>query len=241
MFNSRAPQRQIKAAILNWQNSLDKKIYRTKIKIVIQKWLLAISCGTIFLAGCNLEPPVVDSKAAVLQLPASTENIWARSLPDEAFASLSHLPQLNDIDFEAGWGDSNSPVRFSDVGLAVLVSLNLPNLNTLLFGYCTNITDTSLTYVTRLKTVTFLGFIACPRITDNGLQTLVVMTNLVKLDLRGCTNITDKGLDYLAEKSNWQRIELGGCLQVTFDAVTNLQKRFPSAQIKKDEKEWSYH
>jgi hypothetical protein len=59
--------------------------------------------------------------------------------------------------------------------------------------------------------------------------------------LRGCTNITDKGLDYLAEKSNWQRIELGGCLQVTFDAVTNLQKRFPSAQIKKDEKEWSYH
>src|ERR1700683_3021331 len=179
----------------------------------ITKKCLAVFCGGILLAACNKEPPYVDSKEAVLQLPTSTQNIWARSLRDEDFASLSHLQQLSDIDFYAGWRDANAPVRFSDAGLATLVSLGLPHLDTLLFGYCTNVTDASLTYLIKLKTVTFLGFIACPHITDIGLQTLAKMPNLTELDLRGCTNITDKGLDYLARKSNWQRIELGGCSQ----------------------------
>ena len=204
------------------------------------RWYLAAFCVGMLLAGCNKEPPFVDSKEAILRLPASTENIWARVLRDEDLASLSHLPQLSDIDFDAGWKDANAPVRFSDAGLATLASLELPHLTTLFFGHCTNVTDASLVYVVKMKAVTFLGLIACPRITDAGLQTLADMPNLTELDLRGCTNITDKGLQYLETKSNWQRIELGGCTQVSFEAVTNLQQRFPNARIKRDDQEWSY-
>jgi len=203
-------------------------------------WYLAAVCAGIMLVGCNKEPPFVDTNEAVLRLPASTEDIWARSLRDEDFASLSHLPQLSDIDFDAGWKDSSAPVRFSDAGLAVLASLELPNLTTIIFGHCTNVTDASLTIITKLKTVTFLGLIACPRITDAGLRTLADMPSLTELDLRGCTNISDKGLEYLATKSNWQRIELGGCTHVSFEAVASLQHRFPNARIKRDDQEWSY-
>jgi hypothetical protein len=204
------------------------------------KWFVVIFCATILFAGCNKEPPFVDSKEAVLRLPTSTQNIWARSLRDEDFASLSHLQELSDIDFYAGWKDPDAPVRFSDAGLATLANLDLPRLNTVVFGRCTNVTDASLIYIAKLKNVTGLALVACPRITDAGLQTLAVMPSLTELSLRGCTNITDKGLEYLATKSNWQRIEFGGCPRVTFEAVTNLQQHFPNAKIKKDDQEWSY-
>jgi hypothetical protein len=209
-------------------------------KMQNMRWCLATLCVGILLAGCNKEPPFVESKEAVLRLPASTENIWARSLRDEDLASLSHLPQVSDIDFVAGWKDASAPVRFSDAGLATLASLELPHLTTLFIGHCTNVTDASLAYIGKMKAVTFLGLIACPRITDVGLQTLADMPNLTELDLRGCTNITDKGLQYLETKSNWQRIEFGGCTQVSFESVAKLQQHFPNAKIKRDDQEWSY-
>jgi hypothetical protein len=204
------------------------------------KWFLPVICGTVLLASCSPQPPYVDSKDAVLRLPTSTEDIDARGLRDEDFASLSHLPQLSDLDFYAGWKNVSDPVRFSDRGLATLATLDLPKLDTVIFGHCTNITDASLTYIIKLRHVKWLGLIACPRITDSGLQTLTTMSNLMGLDLRGCTNITDKGLEYLAAKNNWQQIEFGGCQQVSLQAVANLQQRFPNAKIKKDEWEWSY-
>jgi hypothetical protein len=203
----------------------------------IVKWFGAISCVGILLAGCGKWPPITNNKEDILRLPVSTKTIRARFLHDEDFASLSHLPQLEDISFS---GYKAGPVNFSDKGLATLVSLELPHLETLFIDHCTSVTDSSLIIISRLKTVTFLGLVACPRITDTGLRTLATMPNLTELDLRGCINITDKGLEYLAVKSNWQRIEFGGCSQVTFEAVTNLQRHFPNAKIKKDEKEWSY-
>jgi hypothetical protein len=204
------------------------------------KWFLAIVCVVVFFAGCSPQPPYVDSKEAVLQLPTSTEDITARGLPDDGFAALGHLPQLNDLDFFGGWKNPNANPTFTDAGLATLATLDLSKLDTLYFGHCTNVTDASLVYIIKLKHLTQLGLVACPRITDVGLQTLTTMPNLTQLDLRGCTNITDKGLEILAAKNNWQRLEFGGCLQVSLQAVTNLQQQFPNAKIKKDELEWSY-
>ena len=201
----------------------------------------AIFCIGALLAACTKEPPFVDTNKAVLRLPDSTENIWARSLRDQDFASLGHLSHLKDIDFDAGWKDPNAPVRFSDAGLAILASLTLPHLDTVFFGHCANITDASLVHITKMKHVTFLAFVACPGITDDGLQTLASMPSLTELDLRACPNITDRGLEYLAKKDNWRRIEFGGCPQVSFEAVTNLEQHFPKARIKKDEEEWSNH
>jgi hypothetical protein len=204
------------------------------------RWHLAAFCFGILLAGCNHEPPWIDSKKAVLRLPASTEDIWARCLRDDDFASLSHLSQLGRIDFVAGYGNPYTPpVRFSDAGLATLASLELPHLTMLLFGHCTNVTDASLTCIVKMKTVTYLAFIACPRITDAGLRTLAGMPNLTDLDLRGCKNITDKGLQYLETKSNWHRIYFGGCTRVSFEAVARLQQLFPNARIERDDHEWS--
>jgi hypothetical protein len=188
---------------------------------------LLVLCMVTLLAGCNKMPPIVNTKEDVLRLPTSTEFIRARSLRDEDFTSLSHLPQLIDLDFYGGYKVCSA--RFSDDGLAVLSSLELPRLDSLHFGYCTNITDASLIQIVKLKTVTQLGIVACPHITDGGLRTLATMPNLTELDLRGCTNITDRGLEYLAAKTNWQTIMFGGCARVTFEAVTNLQHRFPHA------------
>ena len=204
------------------------------------KWFLTVFCLAILFASCSPQPPYVDSKKAVLQLPTSTEDVVARQLPDDGFAALGHLPQLSDLDFYGGWKGENASPRFTDAGLATLAALDLPKLNTLFFGHCTNVTDASLVYIVKLKHVTLLGLVACPRITDAGLQTLATMSNLTELDLRGCTNITDTGLKILAAKTNWRRLEFGGCPHVSFQAVTNLQQRFPNARIKKDEWEWSY-
>lgn len=201
------------------------------------RWILAVACLGILLVGCGKWPPVTDNKEDIQSLPASTESIRARALHDSDFASLSHLPQLRDLDLYGGYADCQA--NFSDLGLAMLASLELPHLETVYFGHCTNVTDTSLDYIIKLKTVTSLGLVACPRITDVGLQRLVSMPSLLELDLRGCTNITDKGLEVLSAKNNWRRISLGGCTQVTLEAVTNLQQRFPNAKIKRDDQEWS--
>ena len=202
-------------------------------------WIIAGLCGALLLVGCGKWPPVTNTAKDVLRLPVTTVNIRARALHDEDYESLRHLQQLEYLDLYGGWKVVDA--GFSDRGLATLASLNLPHLETVFFGYCTNVTDASLVHILMLKTVTFLGFVACPGITDEGLKRLTGMESLRELDLRACPNITDKGLEYLAAHSNWQRIEFGGCPRVTAEAVEALQHKFPSAHIKKDDVEWSYH
>ena len=201
-------------------------------------WVPTVVCGALLLAGCGKWPPVTNTAQDVLRLPDSTVNIRARAFRDEDFGSLRHLQQLRYLDLYGGWKVVDA--GFSDRGLAILASLNLPQLETVFFGYCTNITDASLVHILKLKTVTFLGFVACPGITDSGLRALAEMNGLRELDLRGCPNITDKGLEYLAVKANWQRIEFGGCPRLTLDAVAKLQRKFPNARIKKDDQELGY-
>jgi len=201
--------------------------------------LPAVLCAALLLTGCGKWPPVTRSARDVLALPASTQEIRARFLGDDDFASLSHLPQLRHLDFHGGY--ARGLPGFTDKGLATLASLDLPHLQHVSFGHCSNITDASLPHILKLKPVTALQLLACPGITDAGLQTLAGMTNLTYLDLRGCPNITDKGLAHLAAKTNWRHLSFGGCPQVTPAAVAELQRRFPGANIVKDDEEWSYH
>ena len=203
-----------------------------------QKWIQLAIYGALLLAGCGKWPPVTDSAKDVLRLPESTVNIRARALHDADYESLRHLQQLEYLDLYGGWKVVDA--GFSDRGLATLASLNLPRLDTVFFGYCTNVTDASLVHILKMKTVTFLGFVACSGITDTGLRSLAGMESLRELDLRGCPNVTDKGLEYLVAHTNWQRIEFGGCARVTPEAVEALRRKFPSAHIKKDDVEWSY-
>lgn len=190
-------------------------------------------CGALLLVGCGKWPPVTNTARDVLRLPESTVSIRARALRGEDYESLRHLQQLERLDLYGGWKASDA--GFSDRGLETLAALNLPRLNTVLFGNCTNVTDASIIHIRKLKTVYFLVFVSCPGITDNGLRSLAEMESLRNLDLIACPNITDKGLEYLAAHSHWQRIEFAGSPRVTAAAVEALQQKFPTAYIKKDE------
>jgi hypothetical protein len=184
-------------------------------------------------------PPIVDSKKDIFALPPSTVSVRARGLHDEDIPTLSHLPLLKHLDFGAGRKALDAPI--TDKGLAYLAALNLARLDTLMLGYCTNITDAGLAEIVKIRSVTLLSLEVCSRITDTGLSSFLAMTNLTGLDLRGCVGITDKGLDYLTGKTNWQTIMLGGCPNVSLEAVNRLQRALPKAKVEKDEREWRFH
>jgi hypothetical protein len=228
------------------------------------KILFGLQCLLALLVACGPYSPIVDSKKDVQRLAPSEEVIRCRGLSDEDIPSLTHLPRLKQLYF--GAGHLAGPAKITDKGLARLAQLDLPRLENLSLGYCSNITDrglldvstmqtltmlslsfcpkitdTGLAYVSRMKKLNWLHLAVCPQITDAGLPTLLAMTNLIALDLRGCPAITDRGLEHLAAKTNWQVIMLGGCPNVTVEAVERLQRALPNARVKKDEKEWSHH
>jgi hypothetical protein len=199
-----------------------------------------VTLGTsLLLCGCGSWPPIVESKRDITRLSSTKASVRARGLHDSDIAALAHLRQLRLLDFHGGHAVKTAPI--TDEGLARLAEVDLPKLEILTFGYCTNITDTGLSHIGRMHTVTWLSFMACPQVSDTGLQHLLMMKSLTGLDLRGCPGITDRGLEILATKTNWQTILLGGCSNVSAAGVARLQATVPKARVTKDEKEWSYH
>ena len=184
-------------------------------------------------------PPIVEFKRDIVALPTSTVSVRVRGLHDSDILALSHLPLLKHLDFAGGWKAAAASI--TDEGLAHLASLDLQRLDSLLLGYCTNITDAGLPQIAKMHSLTWLSLEVCPHITDAGLASLLTMNNLTGLDLRGCIGITDAGLERLAAKTNWETIMLGGCPNVTANAVSKLQRALPKAKIAKDEREWSFH
>lgn len=191
------------------------------------------------VAGCGTWPPIVASKRDIERLSPSTPSIRARALSDADIPALARLQQLRILDF--GGGHAVTSANITDRGLADLAALRLPLLETLTFGYTTNITDTGLVQIARMQSVKWLSLMVCQSVTDAGLPPLLSMTNLTALDLRGCTGITDSGLLHLARKTNWETIMFGGCPNVSTGAVAALQRALPGASVKKDDLEWSYH
>ena len=195
--------------------------------------------ASLLLSGCGHWPPIVDTKRDIQRLPASAPSIRARGLRDSDIPSLARLHELRILDFSGG--NAVMATSITDSGLAHLANLDLPHLEIFTLGYCGGITDAGLAHVGQMQTVTWLGLTACPQITDAGLPHLLTMRSLSGLDLRGCGGITDNGLQCLVVKTNWKTIMLGGCSNVTAAGVSRLQGALPNADVKKDEKEWSYH
>jgi len=225
---------------------------------------ITVCAALIAGSGCGKYSPVVDSKKDVERLAVSEPIVRARTLPDEDIASLARLRQLEQLDFDSGYASYEA--KITDNGLIRLAQLNLPRLKSLSLGHCSNITDRGLFAVSRMQTLTdlmlwycpeitdaglehvskmpklkWLSLMGCPHVTDAGMPALLAMTNLTAVDLRGCPAITDSGLEHLGAKTNWQTIMLGGCSNVTVEAVLRLQRALPNADIKKDEREWSWH
>ena len=195
--------------------------------------------ASLLLSGCGHWPPIVDTKRDIERLRASEPSVRARGLRDSDIPSLARLRELRVLDFS---GDNAvMAASITDKGLAHLARLDLPHLDTLTLGYCGSITDAGLAHVGQMQTVSWLGLTACPQITDAALPHLLTMRGLSGRDLRGCAGITDSGLQCLVVKTNWKTIMLGGCSNVTAEGVARLQAALPNAEVKKDEKEWSYH
>lgn len=195
--------------------------------------------ASLLLCGCGRWPPIVESKRDITRLSSTEPSVRARGLHDSDIAALAHLRQLRLLDFHGGHAVKTAPI--TDEGLAQLAEVDLPKLEILTFGYCTNITDTGLAHIGGMHTVTWLSFMACPQVTDKGLPHLLTMERVTGLDLRGCSGITDRGLEILSTKTNWQTILLGGCPNISAEGVARLQAALPKARVTKDEKEWSYH
>ena len=196
-------------------------------------------CCVLLLTGCGSNPPSPGSASAIRRLSSTTTSIGARGLSDDDIPALDRLHHLRQMHFSRGRGVGLA--KITDQGLARLATLKGLPVEILDLGYCDNITDMGVVHVAKMNSVTWLSLRVCPRITDAALTPLLSMTNLTGLDLRGCSGITDNGLEHLSTKTNWRTIMLGGCPNVTFQAVDKLQRALPAADVKKDEKEWSYH
>jgi hypothetical protein len=151
---------------------------------------------------------------------------------------LKRLRHLEFLDFTSGFARNDITTGFkeweapiTDVGLASLAELDLPELETLHLGHCDNITDRGLVHLGKIDSLTWLSLQDCPQISDDGLSHLTILKNLTGLDLRGCEGITDRGLDELKSKKNWQQILLGRCPNVTEAGIAELRAELPNTQI----------
>jgi hypothetical protein len=201
------------------------------------EYTLVVSC--FLLAACGKYPPNASSSAQIDRLPSSTPSARTRELRDEDVGNLARLKNLRMLFFSDGW--KRFPSRITDRGVATLAKLDLPNLETLDFGYCDHITDAAFTHVATMRQVSDLQLRACHGITDAALHHIATMVWLKRLDVRGCKGITDAGLEALSSLTNLSELHLGGCVHVTPDGVARVQSRLPRTRVVKDEREWALH
>ena len=95
------------------------------------------------------------------------------------------------------------------------------------FSGCTSLTNTSLTYLTRLKLVKILCLDNCIHINDQGLKTLLpIIEQLEVLSLANCIHISDNGLEDLGKASVMLTIfNVSNCPDVTHNMLILFAKR----------------
>ena len=182
--------------------------------------------------------PSIESKSDFQMRDKSITQINVRSLPDNDIKLLSKFNELKLINFTSGWGATEE--KITDSGLSILSELQLPKLEHLSLGYCSNISDKGLKYIAEIKTLKMLLLMSCEKITDEGIKNLTLLKNLEYLDLRGCNGITDESIKYFSEMISLKNLVLDGCKNISKNAVEKLQEILPDCNIKKNDKEWSY-
>lgn len=167
----------------------------------------------------------------------SLTSLSVRSLSDSEFNQIVKFKKLNYLDFTRGCGIEEA--KITDAGLKNIWQLDLPNLEWLMLGYCTRITDAGMQYVAEMKRLKHLSLMGCRQITDNGLEKIMSLTTLEYLDVRGCRNITDRGLLSLANMKSLKEILLGGCNNITPQGIEKALLLLPGCKIEKNDAEWA--
>jgi hypothetical protein len=154
--------------------------------------------------------------------------------------------------------DRNRTNVVTGAWLRFLEKKKFPNLNSLCFNWCINITDASLVEVIqRYLNLQTLNLDGCGNITDasvmevarecSNLQTLSLSgsnitdasvmevarrcSNLQTLNLRYCMNITDTSVMEVARRcSNLRTLNLGACSKITDASVMELARRCSKLQ-----------
>ncbi len=210
-------------------------------RLILKMWIWVLwSCGitsAAVIAGVLIYVPWHESKYSnIIERPSdlnkrdsSLKSLHARSLSDDDLILLKKFENLNYLDFYFGWGVGEA--KLSDNGLKIISELNLTKLEWLMLGYCKKITDNSLQYVAKIKTLKHLSLASCPQISDTGLANLATSVNLETLDLSNCTGVTDRGLGYLHQMHGLKEISLSGCLNITREGVQELRKALPNCKV----------
>ena len=131
-------------------------------------------------------------------------DVSATFLPDEAFASLTHLKTLT---------------MFSCTPTTDEAFTHLSNLTTLIIDLCNHITGSGFEHLRNLRTLVMRR---ANRVTDESFRHL---PHLTELDATGCTQLSDEAFKPLKHLVN---LNLSNCAQKTltddaFSTLTNLQ------------------
>ena len=91
--------------------------------------------------------------------------------------------------------------RITDEGI-VAIALGCPSLKAVNMAYNSNITDSSLAFLSKCQKLRTLEIRGCPHISPQGLSNIVVgCKNLETMDLKKCRKINDTGIIQLAQHS----------------------------------------
>lgn len=105
--------------------------------------------------------------------------------------SLSYLNQLREIVLSYNHWVNDETLR--------IISRSCSYLECIDVAYCSDITDSGLIHVSKLKYLTHLKLNGCHNITDDGVKLLAKLDGLEVLNLCDCRNVTDDSVIKIAE------------------------------------------
>ena len=113
-----------------------------------------------------------------------------------SFVFFAHV-LICSFDFRSGGISDDGVIQIAQ-GSPMLASINL--------SYCTEITDSSLTALSKCTKLNTLEIRGCPRVSSSGLSEIATGCRLLsKLDIKKCFEINDVGMLYLSQFSHCLR------------------------------------
>lgn len=182
-------------------------------------------CGALAMPG-GLSPNAMDT--AALRMPHLTRLSLQghKMLSDECIEVLSaHCKKLTELNL-------TSCKRLTDNALGWL--RQLPALASLNLSYCWGITNTGLSRLGTIRSLTHVSIVGwkMKHITDPGLHALSSSGNLRSVDVSACPFITSKGVKMLASQSRrLEWIAFVSCPLISDEAIVSLVQHCPELSV----------
>jgi hypothetical protein len=107
-----------------------------------------------------------------------------------------------------------------------------PNLESVFFVFCTQITDGTIEALTKSRRLSHLSLAWCPQIRDENVVALASHLKLRTLNLTACTQISDAVIrSSFSEHPTLKYLILARCTQITNETVIALFKNLDSVNL----------